>query len=213
MNILYSDDSEEIRQYLSTSEGLSNINCEDDDGITPLYYACENNRTDVVDVLIEFGADLNFDCHYVGRALHAACEKGNIDVVYQLLNAGADPNLDNYQGATPIMWAVEHLHLDIVKFLTIYSDFDHTDRNGDNIFSYAIYSNNKEIIDYVFDFCKDINHINVNDWSYLHGAVYGKNTYAISLLLAKGIDVDIQDHYGKKAIDHTKDPEILRMLF
>lgn len=213
MKVLYSDDAEAIRQYVSTSEGISYINNNDNDKGTPLYYACKKNRTDVVDVLIEYGADVNLQNRsFKGTPLHIACEKGYIDLVYRLLNVGANPNIPDYYETKPIMYAARKNHLNIVKLLTIYSDFNYTNIYGYTIFIYAIQSENKEMLDYVFDVCTNINCVDFRGRSYLHHSILYKNKYAIKYLLAKCIDINIQDYEGEKAYDYTMDPEILDIL-
>lgn len=213
MEVLYSDDVETIRQYLSTSDGVLNINNHDDDRGVPLYHACENNRNDVVDVLIEFGADVNFLHPFLRETpLFRACFKGHIDIVHRLLNAGADPNIPVWSGLIPIMYSAFRGHLDIVKLLTIYTDFNYTDKEGHPIFNYALSSENKEMVDYIFDFCNNINHVDKKGRSYLHNFIFLKNKQIIQILLDKGIDINIQDDNGKKAYDYTRDPEILEIL-
>lgn len=213
MDILYSEDSESIRQYLSSQEDNRvpetqkvDINHIEYYFGTPLHYACRYNTSDVVDVLIEFGADVNKLSKTFGRdddqraPLHVACRKGYIDIVYRLLNAGADPNvLDNY-GRTPIMSAVFGGFLDIVKILTPYCNFNHSTKTGVTIFHRAILAED-EIFEYVFDFCTDINHVDIHGRTYLHLAVFEQNHHAIQRLLDKGIDINIEDNEGIKAFE------------
>lgn len=215
MDVLYSDNVEAIRQYLSTPDGIQTINNEYKYKFTPLYHACYENRNDVVDVLIEFGVDVNLrntlstsKC----TPLHSGCHRGHIDIVQRLLNAGADPNIVDRNKTTPIMYAASQGHLDIVKLLTIYTDFNYMDTIGFTIFTSTCFSYEKEMIDYVFDFCTNINHTDTWGKSYLHWAVKYYNRYAVKLLLAKGIDINIQDDEKKKASDYTDDAEILLMF-
>ena len=57
------------------------------------------------------------------------------------------------------MTATTNGNVDIVKFLTPYTNF-----RGQTIFHYAITSDCEEMIEYVFNFCPDINEI-----SYVYG--------------------------------------------
>lgn len=213
MDVLYSDDVEAIRQYLSTSDGITKINNRDGNTATPLYWACEHNRNDVVDVLIEYKADVNLSC-FLGKVtpLYTSCGKGYIDIVSRLLTAGADPNIGNHTGRLPIMEAVGYHHLDIVKLLTIYTNFNAVDDNDATIFMYAVSLGNNEMVDYVLDYYTNINHVDNNGNSCLHMAVKWGNKYAIKFLLSKRIDVDIENCYNKKACDYTTDPEIFALL-
>lgn len=212
--ILFSDDIDKIRQYLSTSYGLSVINhyCPYT-SMTPLYHAAGNNRNDIVDILIEYGADVNKQNRLSGNApLHVACEKGHITIISRLLASNANPNAFSSSLTIPIMYASRHGHIDIVKLLTPYTNFNHSATDTFTIFNHALFSGNDEMINYVFDFCNNINHVDNRGWSYLHFAVSFVNKYAVKLLLLKGIDIHIENNEGKKAEDLTMNPEVLAIL-
>ena len=49
------------------------------------------------------------------RAIHYACWQGNVDPVAMLLKAGSDANEATYDGKTPLHWACEHGHYDVVS--------------------------------------------------------------------------------------------------
>ena len=95
---------------------------EDNDGCTPLHYACKNSHFECIRKII-------FQAPYVcgdlvnvsnkdgttplfvrtgsgGTILHAACDKGDINLVNMLLEAGADPNVPDMFGFTPLMRVV-----------------------------------------------------------------------------------------------------------
>ena len=94
----------------------------DNNGCTPLYYACKNSRLVCIRRFIFQAPDVICDLMKVanndgttplsvrtdrgGTILHAACEKGNINLVTELLEAGADPNVTDKFGFTPLMRAI-----------------------------------------------------------------------------------------------------------
>jgi len=72
-------------------------------GISPLHFAAERNRDDVLEMLIEGGFDVNatlsddWSKMYEDRritALYSAVANRNIEAATMLLEAGANPNLD-----------------------------------------------------------------------------------------------------------------------
>nr|XP_053654815.1 26S proteasome non-ATPase regulatory subunit 10-like [Cherax quadricarinatus] len=90
----------------------ADVNCQDDDGRTPLYYAAENNNVDIVQMLLN-----NSLCDPSNKALTIAAEKGNEDIVKTLLHAGADPNyMDGYL-RTLLHYAVRNNHAGVVQVL------------------------------------------------------------------------------------------------
>ena len=73
--------------------------------IAPLQIAAFNGHVDVVQILIDRGADLEATSTMLGTALHAAAQKGYADAIVVLLDAGADPDSRNKDQFTPLMTA------------------------------------------------------------------------------------------------------------
>ena len=62
-------------------------------GVTALHYACRDGHLDVVEHLVEAGANVNVGEAYGFAPLHEAAENGHLDVVKLLVERGADPRL------------------------------------------------------------------------------------------------------------------------
>eukprot|EP00468_Gymnochlora_sp_CCMP2014_P002037 CAMPEP_0167743464 /NCGR_PEP_ID=MMETSP0110_2-20121227/2030_1 /TAXON_ID=629695 /ORGANISM="Gymnochlora sp., Strain CCMP2014" /LENGTH=1371 /DNA_ID=CAMNT_0007627837 /DNA_START=148 /DNA_END=4263 /DNA_ORIENTATION=- len=67
----------------------------------PLVIAAACGQTEMVDVLLEYGADLESKTSSGATALHAAVQHGGADMVHFLLEKGADPNAKTSNGVTP----------------------------------------------------------------------------------------------------------------
>ena len=94
----------------------------DNDGCTPLYYACKYSHLECIRKFIVQIPDVIGDLMKVanndgttplcvrtgsgGTILHVACDKGDINLVKKLLEAGADPNVTDVFGFTPLMSVV-----------------------------------------------------------------------------------------------------------
>ena len=95
----------------------------DNDGCTPVYYACKNSHVEFIrnlivqipDVVIGYlmklanndgTTPLSVRTDSGGTILHVACDKGDINLVKNLLEAGADPNVKDELGLTPLIRAV-----------------------------------------------------------------------------------------------------------
>jgi ankyrin repeat protein len=83
---------------------------------TAMHSAAASNAIGVVDVLVEFGADVNVVSRY-GTPLHLACENGHLAIVQVLLMHGAKRSVQNLEGKTALYIAQEQCHDDIERLL------------------------------------------------------------------------------------------------
>lgn len=91
---------------------------DDDTALTPLVTAALAGHKDIVELLIENGADPDGRDGKGYTALHAAAYGGHLDIVVLLIDRGVDPNdHHNKAGITPLHAAVEGNFRDIVAVL------------------------------------------------------------------------------------------------
>ena len=85
--------------------------------ITPLHKAAEKGHMDVVQALIDRGADVNKPCKVGNTPLHEAALQGHKAVVKLLLERGAEVNKQGMYGWTPLHCAAANNHKEMVKIL------------------------------------------------------------------------------------------------
>ncbi len=104
----------------------SNINFLNEFGITPLILSCINQDIEIIQFLLDNGADVNLCSNEIGRSLNkhnkntalmVACANGNIEIVKLLLSNGADINLTNTKDNTALKIASAQGNIDIVQLL------------------------------------------------------------------------------------------------
>ncbi|KAG6365606.1 hypothetical protein INS49_007217 [Diaporthe citri] len=83
---------------------------------TALRRALGQERLEIVQLLLEYGAPLNADLDGFAP-LHLAASDGYIQGVEYLLSKGADINSTDFRGATPLIYACFNQHSDVAKFL------------------------------------------------------------------------------------------------
>lgn len=107
----------------------------DDDGKTPLCYAREENKQDIVKILINnrYGQEKN-------NLLHLAAEKGSSELIDSILDEGVEVDTLNESGESAIYLAAKNGHLNVVKLL-LKKGADATD-----VFQHAIITNNTKLI-------------------------------------------------------------------
>lgn len=92
------------------------------DGNTALMRAALGGYLDVVDLLLNQGADANMQSAQGGTALMQACYRGHADVVRRLLDAKASTRLQDAYDGTALMRAADGGHKDVVEILLELSD-------------------------------------------------------------------------------------------
>jgi ankyrin repeat protein len=86
-------------------------------GSTPLEFAIQSKRIDLVRLLIERGTNVNSKGGSGWTPLHEAAAAGNPDIIQLLLESGADINAKDYRGYTPLDVANRRGYKDTAKFL------------------------------------------------------------------------------------------------
>lgn len=105
-------------------------------GMNPLYFAAQNNHPDVLEWLLENGANVDIvSKDLCTTPLWVAVDFGYTDIVAQLLAANADANKRraDVSGNTPLQIAVRANRASIVKLLLEAKadpDLEQTDKNG-----------------------------------------------------------------------------------
>jgi ankyrin repeat protein len=107
-------------------------------GSTALMYAVAKNRKEVVDRLLDAGADINESDVTVGSALTWAAYYDREDLVADLLERGADPNVVNSVGGTPLIVAATKGSTRIVRQLLEHgADPEAKSKDGKNALQWA----------------------------------------------------------------------------
>ena len=106
---------DQIKLILSDAPHLSTQ--KDARGFTPLIMASYTGHLDIVQYLLETGADINAQDSMGNTALMGICFKGSVDIATLLVNRGADVNLKNVNADTALKFASTYGHQDIVELL------------------------------------------------------------------------------------------------
>ena len=74
--------------------------------VTPIHFASAYGYAQVVETLINHGADVNAQTHSLETPLHLAARRAHFDVVKMLLHHGANPNKTTKKGHSPLHYSV-----------------------------------------------------------------------------------------------------------
>ena len=94
------------------------VNDRNQEGMTALMFAVENNSPEVVQVLLDAGADVNAKDQQKRTVLiRAVKKKSSPEMVKMLLSAGADVNAQDEKKRTVLMYAARYSDLKVLKIL------------------------------------------------------------------------------------------------
>jgi ankyrin repeat protein len=167
-------------------------NAHDTDGSTPLIYAAEADKAEILDALLAAGADAKAQTRFGISALYMAANNGNAAVMEKLIKAGADPNGSTHEGQTILMTAARSGKVDAVKLLLA----NHVDVNalepwrGQTALMWAAAEGNVPAIDMLVEFGAKVNVRSKRGFTPFLFAVRNGHIEACKTLLAHGANVN-----------------------
>ncbi|KAF3707268.1 Histone-lysine N-methyltransferase EHMT2 [Channa argus] len=112
--------------------GQVDVNAQDNGGWTPIIWAAEHKHVEVIQALLNRGADVTINDKELNVCLHWAAYAGNVDIAELVLNAGCFLSSVNMHGDTPLHIAAREGYLECVTlFLSRGADIDIVNREGD----------------------------------------------------------------------------------
>ena len=205
--------AEDVAAVEKFLEGGANPNTVNSGGLPVLLRAIRDawvsDNTEIIELLLIFGADAN---EYNGSEfafLPQAAYSGQLEVVQLLLEAGADVNATksfiSWTGATQtqapaLLHAVDGNYIEVAELLIRYgADVNQTEmaHNASPLFV-AAFSNYPELVTLLLDNGADPSLL--TNWetgnTALHGAAFNGAVEAVQALLEGGADVDVQTNTG-----------------
>lgn len=181
------------------------IDIEDENGMTALLFALSRRQRDMAGYIIDKGADIDHQSIVGWAAIHLAIVTRSDDIARKLMEHGAEVNVFLETGMTPLHSAVSYGNTEIVKLL-IQNGADVKAENNDGArpLNMAINPNTYNALLVLIGNDADINHC--NDWGahLLHNiAARGTALANASYLLEHGVDVNVQDDFGRTPLSFT----------
>ncbi|KAG6554335.1 hypothetical protein Mapa_004251 [Marchantia paleacea] len=102
-------DVDKLKALLDAEDVQRDVNAIDENQRTALHFAAGLGSEKVVNVLVEYGADVTWQDKDGFSALHIAAGYVHTSVVKALIAAGADPDLEDDKGRSPLSLAQELL--------------------------------------------------------------------------------------------------------
>lgn len=178
-------------------------------GTTPLMYAASAGHSGVVEILLHAGADPGIICDRGCTALHRACQSESVDVVRQLVGSPRNIAINaldaRFSHRSPLMWAVDGYHPEIVVLLFQRDDIDVNrvlpDHFGYNAFHKAAVEGQADMVAALLNHPRiDVNATTSAGETALILATVQGVAEVVELLLDHGADPEILDSHGGPAL-------------
>jgi ankyrin repeat protein len=171
----------------------------DDLGYTPLMEAINDDRAEMVQFLLDNGADVNATDTIGGTALFRACVSARPELLKLLLKAGAAVDANNNEGSTALHYVCQHA----VSWggWTILETVDGVETEKPNMRIYE----HLEIIKILLDHGAAINSFNSGGYSALHFSAHTGNAVFVTELLARGAKPDLVNTNGYSPLHAASD--------
>ncbi|CAI6366920.1 unnamed protein product [Macrosiphum euphorbiae] len=122
-------------------------------GATALWCAAGTGSMEVVKILVENGANVNFLTETKSSPLRAACYLGHLNIVEYLVEHGANVNLTNIYNSTCLMIASHNNHKEVVEYLLRKgADINIQTNCGSTAMHFAAQADNLEIAKLLIEF-------------------------------------------------------------
>ncbi|MGH0165406.1 UNVERIFIED_CONTAM: hypothetical protein FKN15_048721 [Acipenser sinensis] len=150
---------------------LSSVNVSDRGGRTALHHAVLNGHVEMVNLLLEKGANINAFDKKDRRALHWAAYMGHLEVVSLLINHGAEISCKDKRGYTPLHAAASNGQLGVVKHLLNLSvEIDEANAFGNTALHIGCFNGQDAVVSELIDYGANVNQPNNKGFTPLHFA-------------------------------------------
>ncbi len=122
----------------------SSLEIIDKNGLTPIFYAIDDNRAEIVRFLSQKGTNLRHAAHHLTTPLMYACQKEALSAARILLEEGADPNqAGNLKGWTPLCFESGRNNVEIaLSLLAAGAKIDKKADDGTRVIHFAAVGEN-----------------------------------------------------------------------
>jgi serine/threonine protein kinase len=182
---------------LPTSSTSSTSLTNNKDNAPNLFLAAENGLKDIVQLLIDQGANIEHANDDGETALFRAAYNGHIDVVQLLIDQGANIEHADNGGYTALLRAVMKGHKDVVQLLIdARANIEHVGNYGRTALLWAAWKGYKDVVKLLIDQGANIEHADIYDMTALLCAACNGHKDVVQLLIDQGADVNHEGQLG-----------------
>nr|WP_264376045.1 ankyrin repeat domain-containing protein [Wolbachia endosymbiont (group B) of Sphaerophoria taeniata] len=189
------------------------INSKDRNGNSPLSIAVSNRDLEMMNFLIENGADVNIEDYFRMPPIYYAVTKGTTEMIELLINKKASiSGYFSYAGEkrTLVGWAIDKNSPEKVEVLLKHGaspngKFDLLAYSQNSCLHAAIEKNYSRIVELLIEYRADVNVKNEQGQTPIYLAIRSKRPEMIKLLYDNGADIDnVKDIRNETPSDYVK---------
>lgn len=206
-------DVQAVEALIAEGHGPETVIMYGDRAMPVLCKAAWEGQTEIAQILLDAGADVNAADPDGTTALMSAITRQWDDLVELLLDAEADPNLENTYKQTALQGAIGADRVDLLELLLEHGAELRANAYGHTPLMTAVASEALETIDFLLDHGADVNEMTSNGTALIMG-IYTDKVDAVRALLDRGADPELGTDSGTPleiARQYEKD-EIAAML-
>ena len=184
-------DSAAIRKLVAAK---ADINARSSDGSTAVLWAAHWNDLQTAELLLGAGADANAANDFRMTPLSEACTNGNAALVRLLLKSGATPNTAIATGEPPLLTCARSGSADSVRMLVEYGAAVNATEPGakQTALMWAAAERHPDVVKALIDAHADLTAHSKQGFTAIHFAARVGDLESVKVLLAAGVDVNIQ---------------------
>lgn len=168
------------------------------DGRTPAMLAARCSHGDIVQLLLESGANIEMKDGRGRTLLHHACRTLLLEGIIYLTSKGCDLNVKDNRGATPLMFAADWSRVSVVEYLLEHgAGVEEENRVGETALHWACKSGSLEVVKSLIRKGSDVNAQTVNHDTSLLLSVKNDYTEIIKPLIIAGADCNVVNIQGE----------------
>lgn len=196
-----------VKEMLETGYGIPSTSSALDDA---LQAACSSDNLKTVNLLLEYGALVNFGNDRQDNVIYKAAATGDVKLLHLLLSHGAHGDAKNLEIGYPMHAAAENGDLEIIQMLIEYganvnfrrhnADVDFRRRRGEFVLHIAALSGRTDIVQTLLNSHAIVDIRDEAQRTALHKAAYHGHIKTVKALLKHGANIDAQDFLGHTAL-------------
>ena len=204
-----------VENFLKRNPEL--LNTKNENAMTPLNWAAYKGQKEIVQLLLEAGADVTLGDNENSQPIHNAAVAGHTEVIETLLASGVDINSRDNNGMTALHFALSYRQLETAALLLDKgADLNASNHNGFTSLHYAALGNFTDLINRLVSSDGNINVQSQDGTTPLLFASGRGNFEATTRLLELGANTELANDYGRtpllNVVRESGNVEMARLL-